>query len=142
MANPLSVYIDGTPIIQFDRNKTLTGIQRRSLDQMDQLMDQGINFDGAHIKDPSPLDRTRFVANKLINALLAENDALAAALCAWLGRRVPDLHRVIAVNDDQGMSIDLVTTGEPEQLLDGAAEQSTQEVRVSLDSLMKSSKPN
>ena len=139
MANPLSVYIDDAQIIQFDRNKPLTGIQRRSLEQMDQLMDQGINFDGVEIANPGPLDRTRFVANKLVNALMQENDALAAALCAWLGRKVPDLHRVVATTDEKGMSIDLVTTGEPETPVAG---NQSEEVAVSLDTLLSSSKPN
>ncbi len=139
MANPLSVYIDGDHVIQFDRNKPLTGIQRRSLDQMDIKMDAGISFSGEQINNPGPLDRTRFVANKLINALTQNNDGLAAALCAWLGRKVPDLHRVVATTDKDGMSIDLVTTGEPEVLING---NQPEEVSVSIDALIRPSKLN
>lgn len=138
MADPMSVFIDGTMIVQYDRNKPLPGIQRRALDQIDARLANGFKFAGQQFSESSVEQRAQFVANSLVNALLADNDNLVAALSAWLATRMPTLRRVVAKNDANGMMIDLVTQGS----FDPLAEQhgGGKSVEITLDAL--STKPH
>ncbi len=105
----LTVVINGNPILEFDRGIPLPGHQRRYLDNMDKKMDQGIMLSAVSIENPNALERVQFVANSMVNALLEENDTLAAAMCTYLAKRMPDLQQVKAVNDEEkGLSIELV----------------------------------
>ncbi len=105
----LTVVINGSAVLEFDRGKPLPGHQRQYLDNMDKTMDQGIELSGESIKHPNPLQRTQFVASSMINALSEENDTLAAAMCSYLAKRMPDLDQVkAAYKDDTGLSIELV----------------------------------
>ncbi len=105
----LTVVINNNPILEFDRGKPLPGHQRQYLDNMDTRMDQGILLGEAPIDKPNALERAQFVANSMVNALLEEKDALAAAMCTYLAKRMPDLQQVKASHDaEKGLSIELV----------------------------------
>ncbi len=99
---PFAIVINGEKVIDHDRNKRLTGLQRRFLDEMDQKMDQGIDLAGEHIEQPDIMQRAQFVANTLMTALDKENDALAAACCSYLARRLPKLQQVRAKKEADG----------------------------------------
>ncbi len=99
---PFAIVINGEKIIDHDRSKRLTGLQRRFLDQMDQKMDGGIRLGGEQIDDPDPMQRAQFVANTLMTALDDDNEALAAACCSYLARRLPKLQQVRARKTDDG----------------------------------------
>lgn len=104
----LAVVIDGNKLLEFDRQQRLPGIQRRALDEMDARMDQGITMSGERIEQPDALLRAQYVANILIDALLKEQDSLAAATCSYLAMRMPDLQQIRAKSSPQGVSIELV----------------------------------
>lgn len=105
----LMVVVNGSPILEFDRGKALPGHQRQYLDSMDEKMEAGVMLSGESITEPNVLQKAQFVANSMVNALLEENDTLAAAMCTYLAKRIPDLEQVQAKNtDDSGMSIELV----------------------------------
>lgn len=105
----LMVVVNGSPILEFDRGKPLPGHQRQYLDSMDEKMEAGVVLSGESIAEPNVLQKAHFVANSMVNALLEENDSLAAAMCTYLAKRIPDLEQVQAKNtDDSGMSIELV----------------------------------
>ena len=105
----LTVVIDGSPMLEFDRGQPLPGHQRRYLDGMDARMDQGITLGSATSENPSAIERSQYVANSMISALLDENDTLAAAMCTYLAKRMPDLQQVKATSDaESGLSIELV----------------------------------
>ncbi len=107
MAN-LAVVINGQKILDYDRNKRLPGIQRRFLDEMDvRMRTEGIQLGSEWVPNPGIDACAQYVANLLINALLAEQDARAAATCAWLATRLPDLQQVRALSDAEGMRIEL-----------------------------------
>ena len=105
----LTVVINGGAVLKFDRGKPVPGHQRQYLDNMDKRMDQGIELSGKSIENPNALQRIQFVASSMINALSEENDTLAAAMCTYLAKRMPDLDQVkAAYKDDSGLSIELV----------------------------------
>jgi len=110
VADPvLTVVINGQAVIEYDRRKPLAARQQLFLDRMDRDMDDGIGLDGQHEASPDLLARARFVANNLLQALESENDSVAAATCAYLAVRLPELKQVCAdMKQDGQMHIDLV----------------------------------
>jgi len=109
VADPvLTVVINGQAVIEYDRRKLLAPRQQSFLDHMDRDMDSGIGLDGHQQASPDLLARARFVANNLLQALEAENDSVAAATCAYLALRLPELKQVRADKKGGQMHIDLV----------------------------------
>lgn len=104
----LTVVIDGQAVIEYDRRKPLVSRQQSFLDRMDRDMDRGVDLDGHQEASPDLLARARFVANSLLQALQAQNDSVAAATCAYLAMRLPELKQVRADNKDGQMHIELV----------------------------------
>jgi len=106
--NKLHVIVNGTSILEFDRNKPLPGHQRRYLDQMDITMDAGIKLGNDDIDNPNTLQRAQYISNSLINALFEENYDLAIAMCTYLAKRIPDLLQIKAIGEKSEPSIELV----------------------------------
>jgi len=104
----LTIVINGEAVIEFDRRKPLAPRQQSFLDRMDLDMDSGISTDGHQEAPPDILARARFVANSLLAALDVQNDSVAAATCAYLALRLPELKQVRAERKDGQMHIDLV----------------------------------
>jgi hypothetical protein len=104
----LTVVVNGQAVIEYDRHKPLAARQRLFLDHMDRDMDGGFSLDGRHESSPDLGTRARFVATTLVEALEAQNDSVAAATCAYLALRLPDLKQVRADNKDGQVLIDLV----------------------------------
>jgi hypothetical protein len=104
----LTVVINGQAVIEYDRRKPLAPRQQSFLERMDRDMDRGIGLDGDRDASPDLLARARFVANSLLQALAAENDSVAAATCAYLALRLPELKQVRADQKDRRTNIDLV----------------------------------
>ncbi len=102
---PFAIVINNEKVVEHDRNKRLTGLQRRFLDEMDQKMATGIQLGSEKIDGPDTLQRAQYVANTLITALLRENDSLAAACCSYLARRLPDLQQVKARTEENGATM-------------------------------------
>ena len=108
MPQPLVVVINDVAHLEYDRSKALPDAQRRYLDRMDRDMDRGIDVGSERIAAPDRMQRAQFVALSLIGAVQNGNDALAAAACAWLADRLPELQQVRALVQDQGTAVDLV----------------------------------
>lgn len=107
----LHVVFNNEPVLEFDRSKPVPGQQRQYLDNMDLKMDQGIQLGEDFIESPNPLQRSQFVANSLVNALLKENYELAVAMCTYLGKRMPELKQVKCEGTEDkegGISIEFV----------------------------------
>jgi len=100
--------VNGQAVIEYDRRKPLASRQQLFLDRMDLDMDSGFNLDGRQESSPDLLTRARFVATSLVQALEAQNDSVAAATCAYLALRLPQLKQVRAEQKDQQLHIDLV----------------------------------
>jgi hypothetical protein len=97
------VMINGDTALAYQPHARLPGHVRRLLDEMDADMDHDLELDGERIESPDTLQRGRFVAMKLIQAIQAGNEGLKAATCAWLSSRLPDLRRIQA--EDTGDTI-------------------------------------
>jgi hypothetical protein len=104
----LAVVMDGQAVLLYDRRKPLASRQRLFLDHMDRDMDSGISVGGARVDQPDLPARARFVALNLVEALEGGNDGLAAATCAYLALRLPDLKQVKADHRDGQVHLDLV----------------------------------
>jgi hypothetical protein len=104
----LTVVINGEAVIEYDRRKPLDPRQQMFLDRMDRDMDSGVNLDGHLESSPDSLARARFMANSLIEALGAQSDGTAAATCAYLALRLPELKQIRADMKDGQMHIDLI----------------------------------
>ena len=67
---------------------------------MDAKLARGIELADNTISQPSMQDKSTYVAQLLISALIHENDAHAAISCAWLATRCADLKQVQAEQKD------------------------------------------
>ncbi len=119
MAPSLAVVVNGQKTLHYDRNNPLPEEQLHSLDRMDKKMDQGIAFGTQQFPNPNLEERAQYIANMLITALREKNDPLAAAACAWLAVRMPDLQQVKSKIQDEHTVIELI--------FDRSFEQSDQE---------------
>jgi hypothetical protein len=108
MSNILVVHMNGTSVVEYDRDKPLAEPQQAYLERMDSKMDLGITLNDEFIISPDPLQRAHFVASQMVQALVMDNEQLIAATCAWLALRVSELKQV-RVSDSEGTyTIDLV----------------------------------
>lgn len=105
---PLVVVLDGVSQLEYQRGKPLESAQREYLDRLDLRMDAGIDIDGRRIEQPNPLQRAQFIALQLLQAVHAGNEPVAAATCAYLANRIPDLKQVRATTRGGLLSFDLV----------------------------------
>lgn len=107
----LVVQLNGIPVIEYDRTRELSPVQRESLHLMDEKLAQGITLHGRLIAQPALEQRVEFISANLIAALLNEsddNEALVASNCAYLANVLPDLQQVKAVEDDGQVRIELI----------------------------------
>ncbi|MGF1545738.1 MAG: hypothetical protein ACFCUG_00260 [Thiotrichales bacterium] len=106
----LAIVVNGDKILDYDRNKRLPGRQRRFLDEMDaQMQADGFAINGQQIVRPNALQQAQYVTSMLIGALVEDKEALAAATCAWLATRLPELQQVkTLLGADQETRIELV----------------------------------
>lgn len=105
----LVVVVNQEKILEYDRTQPLPGKQRQFLESMDMSMDtDGITFDEKEIATPDLSQKSYYVANMLVNALLRDNDAMAAATCAWMATRLPDVQQVKAQVDEESIKMELV----------------------------------
>jgi hypothetical protein len=104
----MQVHVNGQPQIDYDRTKPLSDKQQEYLTKMDKGMDAGISLAGEQLKDPDLLQRAKFVAGYLSQALFDDNEQMIAASTAWLAMRLPELKQVKIIQDDEQISIDLV----------------------------------
>ncbi len=119
MSQRLTVVLNGASQLEYDRSKDLSQDLLQYLTRMDKQMDQGIQLDGQYIAMPDGLQRARFVALQLLQAVQGENESMAAATCSYLAVRIPELKQVRAEVKEGHTSLDLVFDREyvPEQPL-------------------------
>ena len=108
MIEKLYIELNGASLIEYDRNIRLPGHQRRFLDKMDADMAEGIKLAGQSVADPNPIQRAQFVAIQLLKALQQDEEGLIAATCAYLANRFPEMRRVVASEQGDNVSLDLV----------------------------------
>jgi hypothetical protein len=108
MTETLVVVLDGVSQLEYMRTTPLAPAQQAYLDRLDQGMDAGIELGGRRIDQPDALQRAQFIALQLLQAVQAGNEVVAAATCAYLANRIPDLKQVRASTRAGLLSFDLV----------------------------------
>ncbi len=104
----MQVHVNGQPQIDYDRSKPISDKQQEYLGKMDKGMDAGISLGGEELKEPDLLQRAKFVAGYLSQALFDDNEQMIAASTAWLAIRLPDLKQVRIAQDGEQISIELI----------------------------------
>ncbi|MDG1249863.1 MAG: hypothetical protein P8O75_04450 [Gammaproteobacteria bacterium] len=104
----LAIVINGEKIVEYQRDRALASKHAQDLDTMDAKLAHGIELADSQISQPNLQDKSTFVAQLLINALLHESDAHAAISCAWLATRCPDLKQVQAEQKEERLTIRLI----------------------------------
>ncbi len=115
MGEKLLVQLNGDVVLEYDRNIRLPGHQRQFLEKMDADMAGGIQLSGQTIAEPDPIQRAQFVATQLMSALQQSEDGLIAATCAYLANRFPEMRKVVATEQGDNVSLDLVFNEEAAQ---------------------------
>jgi len=108
MQQIMAVLLNGVAQIEYDRSKPLPDYQGAYLDQMDRRMAAGIDIDGTLVSEPDPAQRAQFVAANLVDAIVGNNEAQAAAMTTYLAVRLPDLQQVKISQVEGDFSIELV----------------------------------
>lgn len=108
MSEILAVSINDVVHLEYDRRKPLPEQQHHFLDKMDKELQSQIVMGNQVITNPDVHERAQFVAINLVNALKTSEESLAAAMCAYLAERVPDLKQVKVTDRDGEVLIDLV----------------------------------
>lgn len=108
MSSKLVIVLNGESQLEYHRDKVLPEAQRAYLDRLDRDMGRGIEIGATRFDDPDLIQRAQFMAINLIQAVRDGNEAIAAASCAYLADRLPDLKQVRAVDKDGQTGIDLI----------------------------------
>ena len=95
----MAVTLNGVAQLEYNRNQALPPQQELYLDKMDQKMDDGIQVGDDFISNPDLNQRTQFVAGNLAHAILSDDEAMCAALTAYLASRLPELKQVKITNN-------------------------------------------
>lgn len=115
MSKKLLVQHNGNIVLEYDRNIRLPGHQRQFLDRMDMDMSAGIQLAGQSIANPNPVQRAQFVAIQLMNALRKDEEGMIAASCAYLANRFPEMLKLVAIEQGESVSLDLIFNEEAAQ---------------------------
>lgn len=94
----MAVTLNGIAQLEYNRNTELPPHQALYLDKMDKKMDDGIFVGEATISNPDLNQRAQFVAGNLAHAILSDDEAMCAALTAYLALRLPELDQVKITN--------------------------------------------
>ena len=108
MSERLVVVINDVSQLEYDRSRPLAAAQLQYLERMDRRMDEGIQLGLDYINEPNQLQRAQFIAVTLVNAIGKQDEALAAATCAYLAQRMPELRQVKVAGVTPEQTIDLV----------------------------------
>ena len=108
MSEKVSVVVNDQLSLQYDRDKPLPQQQRNYLNTLDQKFDQGIELQGEYLPEPILEERARYMALSLMEGIIYQEDAKAAASLAWLATRLPELKQVRAHVDHEGTRFELV----------------------------------
>ena len=108
MRSRLEILINKKNVMEYDRNTRFPGKQREFLDKMDFDMDAGIYFDNKQYANPDALQRGKYVATKLIQAIQTNNHGMIKAMCAYLINRLPKLNQVTAEECGEEVTINLI----------------------------------
>ena len=104
----LVVQVNGAPMLEYDRAKTLSAAQQQSLFLMQEKLDKGLTLNENYIANPTLEQRVEFISANLIAAILNDDEVPAAASCAYLAHVLPELKQIKALEENGEISIELI----------------------------------
>ena len=108
MTERLTIKLDGRTVIEFSRSAGVPGHQRAFLERMDADMDGGILLGDEKIDRPDSKQRAHYVVEQLHYALQDGNQPLAAVLCTYIARNLPELKSIRFDLHEDRVEADLV----------------------------------
>lgn len=106
--NLLTILLNGSPVLEYDRNKQLSSAQCESLKVMEEKLSRGITLQGKFIADPNFEQRVEFISANMVAAILNDQDSLSAVSCAYLANALPELKQVKTFENSNQVSIELI----------------------------------
>lgn len=108
MSRLFAVLLNGVAQLEYDRTRVLPDDQKEFLDRIDARLDQGFIFGDTRVDAPDLGQKAQYVALQLVQYIKAGDEPHAAAFCAWLAYRLPDLKQLKVVDQDGRLNLDLV----------------------------------
>jgi len=105
MTKKLYISLNGKKIIEYERDKRLPGHQRLFLNKMDDDMSRGFTLGGEMIHQPDENDRMNYIAMKLVQGILADNQGLISAMCAYIASRYTAVREIQAWEEGDQVAI-------------------------------------
>ena len=107
-AESLIIQVNGNPVLEYNRAKSLSDAQTQSLKLIEEKLDQGIELGNEYISYPTLEQRIQFVSANLIAAILKKEDAFAAMASAYLAHALPELKQLKAIEQNGEVGIELI----------------------------------
>jgi len=108
MSNQLSVYLNGTKVLDYDKNTRQPGKQRQFLDGMDLDMDEGIELNGEIVDSPNKMQRANYVAMSLLYGIEKNSEGMISATSGYLANRFPELKQIRSIEHGDEITMDLI----------------------------------
>ena len=107
MGPKLQVLLNRSIIMEVDRNIRLPGKQREFLIKMDFDMEEGIRINDEYYEHPDTLQKGKYIAMQLLQAIRTNNHSMINAMCAYLVKRLPTLAQIAAEENNDTVTIEL-----------------------------------
>ncbi len=104
----LRLFVNGEAVLECHAQARLPGHVRDFIARMDVDMDAGFSLAGQVVQQPDDMQRAYFVALKLFQSFMRENERLRVASCAWLCKRMPQLREVRVDDSEEEISLELI----------------------------------
>ena len=101
----ITLFVNGKAAFDFDKDMALDESQLEFIDKMDSDMGKGIKINGELFSTPDNIKRAEFTVLNLIRALQQENEAIVAASCAYISKRLPDIDEVHVNDSESGVKV-------------------------------------
>lgn len=108
MSAMLTVYKNGNKVLDYEKSKRHSGIQRRFFDEMDLDMEEGIEINGELIDSPDMIQRANYVAISLLYGIDGKSGEMISATCGYLTTRLPELKQIRSVEEGDEITMELI----------------------------------
>jgi len=108
MTELVKLLVNGEAVLEYNKKIELTENQQAYIDDMDQIMDKGIELGGESIAKPELMQKSQFVAFTLMGYLKVKNDESAIAMFSYLVNRLPELKQVEAKYERSVLGIEFI----------------------------------
>jgi len=112
MSEIVKLLVDDDVVLEYNKAIPLPENQKAYLDNMDNMMANGIELGGKKLQQPELTQKAQFVALNMLGHLKQNDDASAIAMFSYLVNRLPELKQVIAKHQESKVGVEFVFDGE------------------------------